>query len=316
MLATGAIVKRTLEGVPRLRDSVARMRIPLLLTIILGASVSRAHAAPDALEQANAAFRTMYREAKVRALASAGPVILVEGDSLVLREGSAREAVKFLPPAYTALKETSHVPLAIFVALHGMDGPLGGESRKSLEALVSEVKRGRSSLAGQPFPKGTLARQEQVLDASLALAEAVSKRGTVAAGELDEFAKRMGPLVEANADDAAALELVALQTQVDAWRARLGPAWPRVQVVVVGAHMARTNEISVQFFERLLGESREGGRVVFAEGLWEEEKALDLLATHLLDGAASAAFFGDPARLHEDMLAAGARKHLDAHPPK
>ena len=152
-----------------------------------------------------------------------------------------------------------------------------------------------------------------MLDASLALAEAVMKRGAAAAGELDDFARRMGPLVAANADDAAALELEALQRQVHAWRAQLGPAW---HVVVMGAHMARTHEITLQYFERLLGEPREGGRVVFAEGLWDEEKALDLLATHLIDGAAGAAFFGDASRLHEDMLSDGARKHLDAHPPQ
>jgi hypothetical protein len=259
-------------------------------------------AAGGPLAEANADFRAMYREAKSRALAGAGPVLLVEGDTLVLRDGASREAVKFLPDGYTGLKEVSHVPLALFVALHGNDGSLSAQTRKSLEALVAEVRR-----AGLRDP---------VLDASLAFADQVLQRGTAQSAELDAFAKKMGPLVSANADQAAALELDALQKQVATFRARLGPAWPRAHVIVMGAHMARTHEISLQYFERLLGEPREGGRIVFAEGLWDEEKALDLLATHLVDGAAAAAFFGDPARLHEDMLAEGARKHLDAHPPK
>jgi len=293
------------------------MRILTALTAILLAVSARADGpSPDALTRANDDFRAMYREARARALGNAGPVLLVEGDTLVLRDGAAREAVKFLPPGYTALKEASHVPLALFVLLRDAESPLAGPTRKALEALASEVKRARPGLGARPFPKASLARQEQVLDASVALVDVVIRRGAVAPGEVAGFARRMGPLLEANSEDAAALQLESMQKQVEAWRAKIGSGWARLHVVVMGAHMARTNEIALQYFLRLLGESAEGGRVVFAEGLWDEEKALDLLATHLLDGAASEAFFGNAARLHEDMLAEGARKYLDAHPPK
>ena len=293
------------------------MRIPLLLTAILAVAAARADAPPsDALARTNADFRAIYREAKARVLAGAGPVLLVEGDVLVLRNGSERKTERFLPPGYAALKEASHVPLALFVLLFDTEGPLSDPTRHALEALVTEVKRARSALWAQPFPKGTLGRQERVLDASAAFAEAVVRRGAVAPGKVSGFARTMGPLLEANADDAAALELEALQKQVEAWRVTLGSDWRRLHVVVMGSHMARTNEIAMQYFERLLGEAREGGRVVFAEGVWDEEVALDLLATHLLDGSASEAFFGDAARLHADVLGEGARKYLGAHPPK
>jgi hypothetical protein len=36
----------------------------------------------------------------------------------------------------------------------------------------------------------------------------------------------------------------------------------------------------------------------FAEGLWEEPRALDLLGTHLVDGSAGAAFLGEFMRMH------------------
>jgi hypothetical protein len=74
--------------------------------------------------------------------------------------------------------------------------------------------------------------------------------------------------------------------------------------------MARDREIAMQYFTRLLGEATEGHRLIFAEGLFEEPKALDLLGTHLLDGAASTAFFGDEMRLHRDLLSDGATKAL------
>ena len=250
--------------------------------------------AADPLAQANADFRALYREAKSRALASAGPVLLVEGDTLVLRDAAAREAAHFLPDGYTKLKEVSHVPLALYVALHGSEGPLSPHTRAALEALAAEIASG----------------DDPVLSASRELISRVLKRGAAGPGEIDAFAHRMGPLVAANAEKAAAMELDALDAQVAKWRPRLGPA---PHVVVMGAHMARTNEISVQYFQRLLGAGRE---VIFAESMWDEEKALDLVATHLVDGAASQAFFGDAGRLHEDMLAEGAKKYLVAHPAK
>ncbi len=177
----------------RLRGRSAAISVPLALVIILTGAAVRAEALPpDALAQANAEFHAMYRAAKARALADAGPVLLVEGDTLVLRNGSARTAVKFLPPGYTALKEASHVPLALFVLLHGAEGPLPDPTRKALVALASEVRSARTSLGDQAFPRHTLTRQEQVLEASAALAEVVTKRGAVAPGEVLAFARRMG----------------------------------------------------------------------------------------------------------------------------
>ncbi|HUJ27483.1 MAG TPA: hypothetical protein VLW85_15770 [Myxococcales bacterium] len=250
----------------------------------------------EPLADANAQFRALYREAKSRALAAAGQVVLIEGDTLVVRDGAQRQAVRFLPEKYTKLKEVSHVPLAIFVALHG-EPVLGAPARKALESLVADVRA-----AGQRDP---------VLDASLAFAGGVLQRGQCSEAELDAFARKMGPLVSANADEAAAAELDALDKTFDKLTLR-----PGFHVVVMGAHMARTNEISLQYFEQRLHEREEGGRVIYAEGVWDEEKALELLATHLLDGAAAQAFFGDAARLHQDMLAEGAKKYLLAHPAK
>jgi hypothetical protein len=80
--------------------------------------------------------------------------------------------------------------------------------------------------------------------------------------------------------------------------------------------MAREQEASMQYFQRLLHQSGEGDRVIFAEGLWDESKALDLLATHLTDTAASRAFFGDPARLHRDLLSDGAKAWIKTHPAR
>jgi hypothetical protein len=132
---------------------------------------------------------------------------------------------------------------------------------------------------------------------------------------LAAFAAGMGPLLLANAEEAAGLELEALDREVAGIRRGLAPGdWKALRVLILGSHMAREGEVSLQFFTRLLGEPGEGGRIIYAEGLWNPADALALLATHRVDQGASAAFFGDPMRLHRDILEAGARKWMENHP--
>ena len=74
--------------------------------------------------------------------------------------------------------------------------------------------------------------------------------------------------------------------------------------------MPRENFVVMQYFLRLLHEPREGRRVVYAESLWQESQALDLLGTHLLDGSVGEAFFGDYMRMHRDLLGDAASHYL------
>jgi hypothetical protein len=68
----------------------------------------------------------------------------------------------------------------------------------------------------------------------------------------------------------------------------------------------------VQYFARQFGETRgEGRRIVYAEGLWDEEKAMNLLGTLRLDGKLSVAVFNDPYRMYHDLLADVARPIID-----
>lgn len=202
------------------------------------------------------------------------------------------------------------MPLALQVLLSG-PAPEPGRIR-TLRALVGRARAGLDGWCAGPV----LARQQQILDASLQVLDDQARPGGLAAGRLAAFTQGMGPLLLANADAAAGLELDALDRQVGAWRRAMPDAdWRALRVVIIGSHMARDGEISQQYFCRLLGEPGEGRRVVYAEGLWQPRDALDLLATHEVDGAAGAAFFGDPMRMHRDILADGATAWLDAHLP-
>src|SRR4051794_26413523 len=83
--------------------------------------------ADDPLVVLNNASRAAYRHAKEAALARSGPVILVEGDTLVLRRGDERTEVRFLPEVFHTLKAFAHIPLAVDVLLRQVgDGDVDG----------------------------------------------------------------------------------------------------------------------------------------------------------------------------------------------
>jgi len=181
-----------------------------------------------------------------------------------------------------------------------------------LRALVLAARAGLRSWAAPP----ALARQERILDGCLQLLDEQVRPGGLAPGRLAQFAGAMGPELLANADEAAAQELEALHGKVARLRQGMtAEDWRALRVVIIGSHMAREGEVAEQYFLRLLGEAGEGDRVVYAEGLWQPRDALDLLATHRVDLGAGAAFFGEPMRMHRDILGDGARRWLDAHVP-
>jgi hypothetical protein len=73
---------------------------------------------------------------------------------------------------------------------------------------------------------------------------------------------------------------------------------------------------ATQYFARLLGENGEGKRIVYAESIFEESRALNLLGAHLLDTRIGSAFFDDAGRMHRDLLSDAAREYLNARPPR
>ncbi len=277
----------------------------------MAAPEPRPAVAADPLAQLNAAFREGYAQAKAGNLDRSGPVLLMAGETLELhRDGRKLAEEPVRSPLYHRLKAVAHVPLALDLLLGPAGVALSRDRAASLQELATAARKGLDA----DFPEAERGRQARLLDASLALLADWSRAGGLEPGRLDRFARETGPLVLANAEAAAAVELELLDRACHRFQARLGPeAWSRVRVVIIGSHMAREGEVSLQYFLRRLGEPGEGGRIVFAEGLWDPADALALLATHRVDAGIGAAFFGDPARMHRDVLADGARRWLDRH---
>jgi hypothetical protein len=286
-----------------------KLRLHALFLLLL--SLPAAAQAPDSLSALNDAFRQAYSGARRRVLAGDGPVLIVNGDNAVLVRGMQRSEVAINVPAYHVEKTIAHIPLAIFVSLTAGDETLDPERLQNLENLRRLIPAARSSLDGLNLSAPVLNRQDRIVRESLAFIDNAIAQRKCSKQELQVFTRRMSPFVMANVADAARAQLDILHAQVTAWRHEMSPAeWATLHVVIITAHMPREENIVFQYFARLLHEPREGRRIVVAESLFEEPKALDLYGTHLLDGSIGEAFFGDPMRMHRDLLADAAKDYL------
>jgi hypothetical protein len=266
---------------------------------------------PPALTALNNAFRAAYTDAKTRVLASSGPTLIVNGDRFALLRDGRRVEANVGAPVYDPVKTIAHIPLAIYVTLTPGDGALGDDRLKTLAGLRQLIPPAERSLDTLKLSAATLARQKQIVAASLAFLDDVVGTRKFVRSSLLAFTRGMAPLVMENVTEATRAQLDATHAQVSAWRRDLSPReWSQLHVLIVGPHMPRQDLVVTQYFLRLLHEPREGRRVVYAESLWEEPQALDLLGTHLLDGSVGEAFFGDYMRMHRDLLGDAASQYL------
>ncbi len=276
-----------------------------------------AASAPDPLlDTLNGEFRGEYQKALTAVLAQPGPLILEEGDNLILVRNGERTSVAIKPAGYHELKAVAHIPLAIYVMLSfPFEESISPERRLELGHYRQLMNSAYQTLPQRHFTPTQLERQKMIFGVCFGFLQAIQDRGQVSRYGLEGFARETAPMLTANVNDATALEMHELYAVTATWKKEMTAAeWNSLHTVVIGPHMPRDEESSVQFFQRLLHETGEGKRIIYAESLWEEKDALKLLATHEVDEGAGAAFFGDPMRMHRDLLADAARAYLDSHP--
>ena len=273
----------------------------LLLLLLLGCSALLR--AEDPLAAFNALFREAYAQAKADSTARQGAVLMVAGDKLTLYRNGAQAAQAVIRPAqYHRLKAVAHVPLALQVLLSG-PAPEPGRIR-TLRALVGRARAGLgdgapgrswrgSSRSWTPASRCWTTRRvreawRQVGWPPSPKAWAPCSWPTPTPPRAWNWTPWTGSWAPAPGDGPVGLARPAGGDH----RLAHGPGR--------GGRPCSTSAASWASPGR-------GDRIVYAEGLWRPRDALDLLATHRVDGAAGAAFFGDPMRMHRDILADGAR---------
>ncbi len=269
---------------------------------------------PDAFVDVDLAFRDLYSRGRAATLAKLGPVIVVEMDQLVLLRGGMRSESTAIPPLYHRLKSISHIPLALYAALAPFgDGPIADDRLARLRAFRARIAEVTGALEPSGLTPGQIERSRSLLRRCAAFLDGVLATGRYGPNELTALTRAAGPVVLANADDAARLQIDAYHARVSAWRREVPvEEWSKLRVVVLGPQMPRKHNVAVQYFAKLMGLPGESRRLVYAEELAGEPQGLNLLATHRLDSELSVAFFGDPDRMEIDLLGNAASVYLDS----
>jgi hypothetical protein len=275
-----------------------------------------AEAQAVSLDQLDLAFRAAYAEHRAAVLSAAGPVIIVSGDDLVLLNAGRRSQVRFSPAIYHTLKSYSHAPLALHVMLVGRtDQPLDDTTVEQLRNFQRLLIAARKQIDELELSDEERCAQRSLCDESLGLLDGVLAERRITASKLEVFTRHIGPALLANSARAARVQLDALDHQVQSWRKELAPhAWSRLRVIVEGSHTVRQGNLAVQYFNRLLTAKASEHRIVFTEGIYEEPRALQVLGTVIVDTRIGASFFGDPQRMHRDLLADAAAEYLKSWP--
>lgn len=278
---------------------------------VAGPAATTTHA--DPLLTLNNASRLFYTQAKATALEQHGPVIIVSGDDLILRKGKSRVQVRVIPEIYHTLKAIAHVPMAIDVALaaHSEEKAFSDDFLQELRDYRKLLPTAEARLTKAGLNPEQIERQKAILTSCMAFVDSVVAKKRCPDAERSAFARRLNPLVMANAAAAARAVLDALHRQVSQWTSGMNlDEWDHLTILIIGRQLPRKDNLAVQYFARLLGERGEGQRIIYAEGLAEEPRALDLLATHLVDTGIAEDFFNDFERMNRDLLSDGARDYL------
>jgi hypothetical protein len=276
-------------------------------------SLAQPAEAANPLLEVNKSFRAAYAAARKDVLARTGPVILVSGDDLVLLRDGKRTEAKVVPAIYHTLKTISHIPLAIYaMTAPVLDTPFDDAKRADLQRYREKLPTVAKCLAECGLTEPALQRQQKLVAAAGAFLDGAIEKGKITRHERLAYVRLQTPLILENVKDTARAQLDGLNRQVQTWKAEMTPAeWQSLRVVIEGSPMPRKGHLTVQYFSRLLAEPGEGLRIVYAESLFDETRALTLLGTELLDSEIATAFFADPMRMHRDLLADAATECLN-----
>lgn len=247
---------------------------------------------PPALNGVNDSFHHAYDARRDENPRQGPPVLLVLADTITLLVDGSRHEHSLSPELFHVIKAVVHAPVAAYAARPGL-----------IDALRARVQAARAEVDRLPMPESVRARLTAILHATQRFLDD-------AAPCRDTFAREVGPLLLESTADATHLQLDALDRAVHVLFEQLdADARAHVEVVVAGAHQARTRSLGMQYFQKLLG-ARADAQLTYAESVDDEEQALRLVRTRRLDREIATAFFGEPSRLERDVLGDAVRELL------
>ena len=278
------------------------------------ANLAAQPAAKNAFKQMDQFFRSTYSLAREQTLKNAGPIIHVQSEDLTLLYKGEMVASATPTQGYRTLTTVSHITLSIFLLLEPYgEGAISEDRLNRLQQLRNLAETVQSKLTSRLSENLELAgAQHQVIGESLSLIKKIVAEKKWAERDLDAFLDTVKPQILQNVKLAAKFRIDHFHHQIEIWKQKISTEdWSRLHVVVSGAAMPRKNNIAVQYFSKLLGVRGEGAKIIYAESVFQQKRAMEILGTSLLDAQIGKGYFSDPWRMHRDLLGNAAAVYLD-----
>lgn len=269
---------------------------------------------PLAFSAVNEQLLKNYTLAKDEIRAGLGPIIVCSGNTIALHKGKNIASVVVIKPRYTGLKEVAHITLGTFVLLtNHTDDDLSTTQIDKLKTYKTGIEQAASGLEkNEGLAPADNPTQKELIDKTLTFLGNVIDAKRVSHADLQKYVRSCASPDMHNAYEAAGTQIAAMDEAVTKWhKAMTADEWKNLYVVIMTGHMPRQQLLSFQYFSKLLNQPQEGDRIIVAEGLSEEQQAIDLLLTHILDRKIAVEFFQDPWRMHRDLLSDGAKEYLE-----
>ena len=197
------------------------------------------------------------------------------------------------------------------------DAPLPDEALRTLDDYRALVVDARNALSALEIPADLRPTLETIVASSLFLVDQTRATRRFDPMATTALCRSLEPAVMSAAREAARVQLDGLDRASRRFRAELGEdAWSRAYVVVLGVRQARVGNLQYSYFQRALGTAADRKRLIYAESVFDEAKALELLGTILLDRKIGVAFFDQEYRMERDLLGDVAAAYLDVIFPK
>lgn len=270
----------------------------------------------------NCDFHTQYEkriDQIIKTFGAAGgrPIILNLGGTLLFKYNGKTETIDINPENYHYIKIFGHTVFSVYLALSKeVPGHLSNETRATLNELKNHLTQ-----AALIIPSLKQSQDDKKLSRHLAnLTESFIKKilnkNSYSKQDLNQYLEKARPSILQIINNAANIELHALDKTVNLWLAKLTQAErKKLTIVVATSHQARAEEISLQYFAKKFGyQYGEGAlnekKIIVLEDKFDEPSALKLLARHYLDRESAKSIFNNPERLQKDLLADSANEIL------
>jgi len=294
-----------------------REPIHIWVWLIFIGCCSGVYAAPDdtnSLKQIDVFFRSTYNQAREHTLRDTGPIIIASGEDLTLLHAGKEIKGTPPPPGYRALTTISHITLTLFLLLEPYgEGLISSDRLEKLQQLSRLAKSAKVTVAEYLADDLRLAEdQKTLIDKSCSLIDKIVVEKKWVANDLANFLESVRPQILQNVKLAAKFRIDHFHNQMTTWKKTMSEReWDRLRVIVSGAAMPRKNNLAVQYFSKLFGVRGEGLKITYAESVFSQKRALQMLGTNLLDTQIGVGYFGDPWRMHRDLLGNAAAVYLD-----